>query len=227
MKKTLLSLFVLSTLALTAQAQGRGQGMGMGGPKAEMQQKDMETIHTLFAAHQKIKRTVTPIKNGVETATESEDAATRKLIVEHVAAMKARLEKKQPIRMWDPLFVELFKHADKIKLEIVPTAKGVKVVETSDDPYVVKLIQAHAQGVSEFVKEGMPSMHKRHELPGAEPAVEKFLGKGDGVTTCPVPGEPVNKNISAVIGKKTVYFCCEGCKETVQKNPALYLKDIQ
>ena len=45
------------------------------------------------------------------------------------------------------------------------TGKGIKVVETSDDPYVVKLIQAHAQGVSEFVKEGMPAMHREHPLP--------------------------------------------------------------
>ncbi len=224
MKKVLLSLFVLNALAFTALAQGRGPSPRMMGG---MQQKDMDTIHTLFANRKKIKRTVTPIKHGVETVTEGEDEATRKLIAEHVAAMKTRLEKKQPIRMWDPLFAELFKHADKIKLEILPTAKGVKVVETSDDPYVVKLIQAHAQGVSEFVKEGMPSMHKRHELPGADPSVEKFLGKGDGVTTCPVTGEPVNKNISAVIGKRTVYFCCQSCADAVKKDPALYLKDYQ
>jgi hypothetical protein len=41
----------------------------------------------------------------------------------------------------------------------------VKVVETSDDPYTVKLIQAHAQVVSLFVEKGFPEAAKNHEVP--------------------------------------------------------------
>ncbi len=52
----------------------------------------------------------------------------------------------------------------------------------------------------------------------------KFLGKGDGVETCPVTGEPVNKNVKAEINGRTVYACCEGCLATVKKSPELYLK---
>lgn len=54
-------------------------------------------------------------------------------------------------------------------MQIVNTAKGVKVIETSDNAWVIKLIQSHAAGVSEFVKEGMSSMHKEHPLPGSKP----------------------------------------------------------
>lgn len=52
----------------------------------------------------------------------------------------------------------------------------------------------------------------------------KFLGKGDGVTTCPVTGEPINKEVKAEINGRVVYACCEGCLDQVKKNPDLYLK---
>lgn len=229
-KVLFLMIALLAALTTTTLAQDNGQQrgrMGMGGN----QPQDMQTIHALFAEHKQITRTVKNIEHGVETVTEADDPKVRALIVEHVAAMYQRLAQKQPIRQWDPLFAELFKHAGKIEMEMSKTAKGIKVVETSSDPYVVKLIQAHAQGVSEFVKEGMPSMHREHPLPDAPPEAKKFLGKGDGVTTCPVTGQPVDKNISAVISmggkERKVWFCCASCRDAVLQNPELYLKPPQ
>ncbi len=223
------SLLLMAVLGIAALAQGQGQpqgkgqmgGMGMGGN----QPQDMKTIHALFDDHKKITRTIKKLDNGIETITESDDPKVQALIKEHVATMYKRLANKQPMRTWDPLFAALFKHADKIKMEMTTTAKGIRVVETSDDLYVIKLIQSHAEGVSEFVKEGMSSMHKEHPLPDANPEPKKFLGKGDGVMTCPVTGEPVDKNISAEINGKTVYFCCASCRDAVKKNPELYLKE--
>lgn len=206
--------------------QKKDQMPGMMG-QGEGRMQDMQTIHALFADHEKVIRTVRKISNGVETITESDDPKVQAMIAEHVWAMQKRLENKQPIRLWDPLFVELFKNADRIRMEIMKTPKGVKVIETSDDAYVVKLIQSHAAGVSEFVAEGMAVMHKEHPLPDAAPAAKTFLGKGDGVTTCPVTGEPVDKNVSADISGRTVYFCCANCRSAVQKNPELYLKSQQ
>ena len=166
-----LSIALVGALSSTAPAQDHGQQheqgqgrmgrMGMGGN----QPQDMKTIHALFDNHKKINRAVKNIEKGVETITESDDPKVRAMIAEHAWAMKRRLENKQPIRHWDPLFAELFKHADKINMQIVNTAKGVKVTETSDDAWVVKLIQSHAAGVSEFVKEGPSSMPKEHPLP--------------------------------------------------------------
>ncbi len=213
---------VLAVLALTAIAQGQGMGRGMG--RGMGQGQDMQTIHELFGDHKQIVRTVTKIENGVETLTESDDPKVQAKIVEHVYAMKKRLETRQPIRQWDPLFGALFQHADKIEMKIVQTPKGARVIETSKDPYVVKLIQSHADGVTEFVNQGMAVMHKRHELPGEKTDQSAFLGKGDGVTTCPVTGEPVNKEFNAEIYGRTVYFCCANCRDTVKKNPERYLK---
>ncbi len=56
---------------------------------------------------------------------------------------------------------------------------------------------------------------------------QKFLGKGDGVETCPVTGEPVNKNLKNEVNGRTFYVCCEGCADTVEKNPDLYLKPAE
>ncbi len=189
------------------------------------QQSDMRTIHALFDSHAKIQRQVKHIPGGIEAVTESEDKAVRDLIVEHTWAMKSRLEKKQMIRGWDPLFRALFEHSAKIKLDVTNTPKGVKVVETSTDPYVVKLIQAHAEGVSEFTAQGLAVMHKEHPLPDATPkSAAEFEGKGDGIKTCPVTGEPVNKNIHAEINGRQVFFCCESCRAAALANPKKYLK---
>ncbi|MDX2043019.1 MAG: hypothetical protein SF097_17505 [Acidobacteriota bacterium] len=220
-RKTLFLSFALMVSLFTTTALAQGQGRGMGGN----QPQDMKTIHALFDDHKKITRTVKNISNGVETVTESDDPKVKALIIEHSWAMKARLEKKQPIRQWDPLFAELFKHSDKIKMELTNTAKGVKVTETSTDSYVVKLIQTHAAGVSEFVKEGASIMHKEHPLPDAPKKEETaFVGKGDGVETCPVTGAPVNKEIKFGFFGRTVYFCCESCLEAAKKNPEKFIK---
>ena len=56
---------------------------------------------------------------------------------------------------------------------------------------------------------------------------KKFLGKGDGIDTCPVTGEAVNKNLKFMINGREFYVCCEGCAETVKANPDLYLKPIE
>jgi hypothetical protein len=158
-------------MSSTGKSAGPGSGttsgqmscpMGMAGGEG---MRDMQTIHALFAQHEQITRKVTRLDNGVETVTESADPKVRGLIVEHARAMKIRLESKQPVRQWDPLFAALFANGDKINLQIVETAKGVRVIETSSEPQVVKLIQAHADALSEFVRDGMSAMHKSHDVP--------------------------------------------------------------
>lgn len=46
-----------------------------------------------------------------------------------------------------------------------PTANGVRVIETSTDAWVVKLLHAHAEVVSAFLANGMAEMMKNHPLP--------------------------------------------------------------
>jgi YHS domain-containing protein len=140
-------------------------------------------------------------------------------------AMQKRMKEGRPIRQWDPLFAELFQNHSKVAMVVTQTKNGVRVTETSKDPYTVTLIQWHAEAVNGFVKEGMAGMHKEHPAP---PKVGKrqpsFIGMGDGVKTCPVTGEAIVKTVTAQIQGKTVYFCCPGCVEKVVKEPKRYLK---
>ena len=113
---------------------------------------------------------MTPRADGVETLTESDKPEIAAKIQEHVAAMYRRVEEGRPIHMRDPLFAEVFRHAGQIELKFDKTEKGVKVVETSKDPYVVKLIQAHAEVVNLFVKNGFEEPPKNHAVPAAATA---------------------------------------------------------
>ena len=52
-----------------------------------------------------------------------------------------------------------------------------------------------------------------------------FSGRGDGVTTCPVTGEKVNKkSLKAEFHGRTLYFCCHGCLKAAKKAPDRYIK---
>lgn len=59
---------------------------------------------------------------------------------------------------------------------------------------------------------------------GATKSDAKFMGKGDGIETCPVTGEAISKEVSVEIDGRTVYACCPGCLDKIKKNPAMYLK---
>jgi hypothetical protein len=82
--------------------------------------------------------------------------------------MLARVSEGRPIHRRDPLFAELFRYADRIKATHEMTRDGVRVIETSEDPYVVKLLQAHAEVVSAFIANGRSEMMKNHPLPPRE-----------------------------------------------------------
>jgi YHS domain-containing protein len=68
---------------------------------------------------------------------------------------------------------------------------------------------------------------KEGEKQDSKDAEKKFLGKGDGVATCPVTGEAVNKNLKNEVNGRVFYVCCEGCADMVKNNPDLYLKPVE
>ncbi len=127
--------------------------------------EDRDIFHYLLENHEKISRKVAELENGVTTVTESTDPVVASKIQEHVASMYVRVENGRPIRMWDKLYQEIFKHADKIEMSIENTENGISVTETSDDEYVVKLIQSHAKVVSGFAKRGFDEAQENHEPP--------------------------------------------------------------
>jgi hypothetical protein len=129
------------------------------------QQQDHMVIRYLLSQGPSIQRKVTNIENGVDTLTESDRPEVAAKIKEHVHAMHARIEEVRPIHMRDPLFAAIFENTESISMQIIETEKGVRVIETSDHPYVVKLIQEHAKVVSQFVKNGHSEAMKNHPVP--------------------------------------------------------------
>ncbi len=121
---------------------------------------DRDVFHFLLEHHKDITRTVKNRDDGVETVTESDKKDVAAKIQEHTAAMHKRVKDGNGIRLRDPLFAEIFKHYDKIEMTVEKTEKGVKITETSKDKDVAKLIQAHAEVVSKFVKDGFDEAHK-------------------------------------------------------------------
>ena len=158
---------LLAVAGASAQPPGKGPpaGKGKGMGKDENFAADRDVFHFLLTNRADIKRTVKELKDGVETVTESGKPEVATKIQEHVAAMHARVKEGKGIHYRDPLFAEVFKHYDKITMKVEKTAKGVKVTETSDDPSVAKLIQAHARVVSKFIENGHAEVQKNHPLP--------------------------------------------------------------
>ncbi len=126
---------------------------------------DKSVFHDLLENHASIKRTVTEIPGGVEAVTESDDPKVAALLQDHIASMKARIEGGYRVRQWDPLYVAMFDHADKLRVDFEKTEKGIKVIETSDDPHVVQLIREHAKVVSGFAQHGFAESEKAHPAP--------------------------------------------------------------
>ena len=155
-------LIALITVTPVFGQAGRG-GRGMMGDAAHA--ADMQLFHQLFAHRTEINRQVVAREDGIETVTESKNPEVTRLLQTHVAAMLARVKEGRPIHQRDPLFVELFKNADRIEARYELTAGGVRVVETSKDAYVVKLLQAHAEVVSAFLANGMSEAMKDHPVP--------------------------------------------------------------
>ena len=157
-----LAVFVLmvATFATSTMAQGR-HGRG---PDEDFV-VDREDFHFLLRHHHEIRRKVTQLEDGIRSVTESENKDVASRIQKHVAAMYRRIEHKRPIRRRDPLFAELFRHGNKIKMQVEKTSKGVRVTETSSDAFAVMLIKAHAKVVSGFVSSGFEEAHKIHEVP--------------------------------------------------------------
>lgn len=142
---------------------GRARGRGQWDDPRFIE--DRKWFHFLLDNRAKIRRTITRTEKGVDIQTESDDPEVTAGIRTHVASMHARVKEGRGIHMRDPLFREVFRHADKINMDITNTDKGVRVIETSEDPYVASLVQAHADVVSLFIENGYDEVQKNHAVP--------------------------------------------------------------
>jgi hypothetical protein len=138
---------------------GFGPGMmGMAGDSATMD--ELRVIHTLFVNHDRIKRTVTNLPNGIRTVTESDDPQIAALLKTHVGDMLKRVgagdDPGLPIE--SEALHSIFRDKDKIHTSVETTANGVIVVQTSDDKQAVAALQKHAAQVTDFAQEGMAAL---------------------------------------------------------------------
>jgi hypothetical protein len=160
---TVIQMLLIAIAVTPSFGQGGRGGGGMMGDAVHM--ADMQLFHQLFDHRMEIDRQVVKRQDGIETVTESKNPDVTRLLQAHVASMLARVKEARPIHQRDPLFAELFRYADRIEARHELTAGGVRVIETSQDAYVVKLLQAHAEVIGAFLANGMPEMMKNHPVP--------------------------------------------------------------
>ena len=168
MSRTLVAV-VVASFCLVGGCAGSGKSGTMGGDPDTTAAKgtlayDRGVFSEMLEKHDKIRREFREIDGGIEAVTESDDPKVAALIVDHVEAMKGRIETGRRLRQWDPLYVAVFNDATKISLTIERTGKGVRVRETSNDPMVVALIRQHAGVVSKFAARGSEESALEHPV---------------------------------------------------------------
>jgi hypothetical protein len=154
--------------ASSAFAQGGGMGRGgmMGGMMGggdSTSSAIMSVVHELMTNHDKLRRTVTNLPNGIRTLTESDDPVMAQQIKKHVAATGEFVAKgvDPKLPMSTPALHGVLINCKKIARQTELTAKGVLVTETSTDSATVALMQAHAAEVTDLVNRGMAAMHEK------------------------------------------------------------------
>ncbi|MGV6813220.1 MAG: hypothetical protein ACWA47_13305 [Brevirhabdus sp.] len=126
---------------------------------------DQAVFHELLARHDKITRDLSYLPDGISARTVSSDPEIVSLLHDHVVQMHRRMGEGFGLRKWDPAFVEIFAQADKVQMDLKLIPEGVEVIETSADPNVVKLIQAHGRGINGFVEQGGTAASQATPLP--------------------------------------------------------------
>ena len=126
-------------------------------------EQEVSDLREIFRSHKGITRDVTNIPNGIITTTEAKDETLREAIVSHVSMMVSRLQegKNPEVIIQSPTLDALFEVYDEIETEIELTDMGVKIIQTSANPDVVKLLQGHAAEVSDMSERGMQAVHER------------------------------------------------------------------
>jgi protein tyrosine phosphatase (PTP) superfamily phosphohydrolase (DUF442 family) len=139
---------------------------------------DRDMWQQLLTDAPSIRRSVFYTPTGVQAVTESDDPAVAARIKEHAFAMQARMKTGARVRVWDQVFQELFDNHAKVRLEVTPTEKGVRIVEAADSPEVAALLWSHAAGVSDFVREGHEAGRRATAriAPGTPPPPEVTFG---------------------------------------------------
>ena len=125
--------------------------------------QEVNDLKEIFSSHKGIIRLVSKIENGIVTTTQAENKTLREAIVSHVTMMVTRLQegKNPEVIIQSPTLDSLFDVYEEIDTEIELIDKGIKVIQTSTNPKVIKLLQKHAAEVSDMSKRGMEAVQER------------------------------------------------------------------
>jgi len=158
----LLAAGLVMSAAPAWSQSGRGMMGGgmMGGDSASS--AIMRVVHELITNHDKLRRTVTVLPNGIRTVTESDDATMAQQLKAHVAATgKLVATGTDPnLPMSTPALHGVLRNGTRIVRTAEETPRGVIVTETSDDSATVALIHQHAAEVTDLVNRGMTAMRE-------------------------------------------------------------------
>ncbi len=146
---------------------------------------DMNLVHELLVNHDKIRRTVTNLPNGIKTVTESDDPQVAQAIKAHVASMSQRLSDGREFNIFSTTLPVLFENKDKIKSMVEMTEKGSVVTRTSTDAKVVTALQGHAAEVTELAQEGMAAMRRGMMASNAMGPRGPRAGMGSNASSAP------------------------------------------
>jgi hypothetical protein len=157
---------VVALLVVMPPSFVHGQGMmgrGAGMRRDTVAAAVMPVVHDLMMNHQKLRRTVTNLPDGVRTVTESDDSAMVGQLQNHVATTGVLVAKSQDLNVppASPTLRQLLQRGASITRLVEHTPQGVVVTETSKDSVTVSLLQAHAAEVTELVNRGMAAMHEK------------------------------------------------------------------
>jgi hypothetical protein len=178
--------------ASSAFAQGGMMGRGgmMGGMRGDSTSAAiMSVVHELMTNHDKLRRTVTNLPNGIRTLTESDDPVMAQQIKKHVAATGEFVTKgvDPNLPMSSPALHGVLRNGTKVTRQTELTAKGVLVTETSTDSATVALLQAHAAEVTDLVNRGMAAMREKM-MGGGQPPVARDTTPTPPVAHVHTPG---------------------------------------
>ncbi len=84
--------------------------------------------------------------------------------------------------------------------------------------FVLAGCQKEKPAVQQPAKQGEKAAMQEHAA-----AVQAVAGEQ---TTCPVMGNPIDKNIFIEYQGKKVYFCCKACPDVFKADPAKYIAKL-
>ena len=133
---------------------------GLRGENASAQES--ADLAVMFNNFDTITREVENLPNGIRTVTRASDPAVMDALVNHSVGMIDRVGQLDDpkILIQSPTLDILFLRGAEIISEVSVEDEGLVVIQTSEDPQIVKALQTHAAEVTEMAERGMQAVHE-------------------------------------------------------------------